>query len=80
MNIEDLKLGAKITLKGNREYRIIDIRKEEGKDYLVCCTNQKPILPVVFEYKIEGEKVKVRLEEKNDILTKIFAKMIQENS
>lgn len=80
MKVEDLKLGAKITLAGNREYRIVDVRKEDGKDYIVCCTNKKPILPVVFEYKLNGEKIKVRLEENNDILTKIFSKMIKENT
>lgn len=53
MNVEDLKLGAKITLSGNREYRVVELRKEDGKDYMVCCTNQKPILPVIFEYKKE---------------------------
>ena len=80
MELKDLKFGTKITLAGNREYRIVDIRKEENKDYLVCCTNQKPILPIVFEYKIEGEKIKVRLEENNDVLTKIFKKMFEQNS
>ena len=80
MSIEDLQLGAKITLSGNREYRIINIRKEDEKDYIVCCTNKPPILPVVFEYRVDGEKIKVRLEKNNEILKTIFVKIIEENS
>lgn len=80
MDVKDLKIGAKITLKRNKEFRIIDIRKENEKDYIVCSTNEKPILPIVFEYKQEGEKIKIRLEEDDEILKKIFAKMVKENS
>lgn len=80
MDVKDLKIGAKVTLKGNKEFRILDIRKESDKDYIVCSTNEKPILPIVFEYKQEGEKIKIRLEEDDEILKKIFAKMVKENS
>ena len=80
MDISDLKVGAKMTLKGNREFRIVDIRKEKDKNYIVCSTNQKPIMPVVFEYKAEGEKIKVREEKDNKILIQIYNKMIKENS
>lgn len=79
MDVKDLKIGSKIILKGNREFRIMDIRKEEGKDYIVCSTNKKPILPVVFEYKSDGDKIRVRVEEDNEILKSIFGKMIVEN-
>lgn len=80
MNVSDLKIGSKMTLSGNREFRIVDIRKEHGKDYIVCSTNKKPILPIVFEYKADGEKIKVREEKDNKILMEIYNKMIKENS
>ena len=80
MNVKDLKLGAKMTLEGNREFRIVDLRKEENKDYIVCCTNSKPILPVVFEYKVENDKIRVRAEKDNKILESIYKKMLKENS
>ena len=80
MNVEDLKIGSKITLEGNREFRIVDIRKEENKDYIVCCTNSKPILPIIFEYKVDGNKIKVRAEKDNKILESICKKMMKENS
>ena len=80
MNVEELEIGSKITLQGNREFRIVDIRKEENKDYIVCCTNSKPILPIIFEYKVDGNKIKVRAENDNKILESICKKMIKENS
>ena len=79
MNVKDLKLGAKMTLEGNREFRIIDIRKENNKDYIVCCTNNKPISSIIFEYKVEEEKIKVKEEKDNKILKIIYKKIIKEN-
>lgn len=80
MDVSDLKIGAKMTLNGNREFRIVDIRKEDGKDYIVCSTNKKPILPVIFEYKADGETIKVKVEKNPKITKSIYEKMIKENS
>ena len=80
MNVDDLKFGAKITLNGNREFRLMDIRKEAGKDYIVCITNKKPILPIIFEYKVDGDTIRVRAEKDTEILKSIYAKMVEENS
>ena len=80
MNVDDLKFGAKITLNGNREFRLIDVRKEAGKDYIVCITNQKPIVPIIFEYKVEEDTIRVRAEKDSEILKSIYTKMVEENS
>ena len=80
MNINDLKVGAKIILNDNSEYIIVEKRKENGENYLVCCTTRKPILPFVFKYEIDGDNILIRTEKNNKILETIYIKMIKENS
>ena len=73
--MEEYKIGGKITLTDNTSYRIIDIIKENEIEYLFCCTTQKPIVPKIFEKKIENGKVFVKLEEDPEILIKISNKL-----
>ena len=47
--MQEFKIGGKITLEDNLSYRIVDMIVEGKKDYLICCTTQKPIIPIVFE-------------------------------
>ena len=78
MKKEDLKVGAKITIKKDQVYRIVDILNYEDKDYLFCSTTRKPIIPMVFEYKEIDNEIRVELEENNDILRGIFDKIISQ--
>lgn len=80
MNINDLKIGSKITLNDNSEYIIIEKRKENGDNYLICSTIKKPIVPYVFKYKIEDDKILIETEENSEILKIIYVKMIKENT
>lgn len=80
MNLQDLKIGTLMTLSKNEQYRIVDIRIEDNKNYIVCSTNKKPILPIVFEYRIIGEKLQVREEKDSQILKSIYSKLRNENS
>ena len=81
MNIKDLiKVGSVITLEKDRQFRVLNIRKDNNRNYLFCCTNKKPILPVIFEYIIVDGQLRVKEEKDNEILTKIYKKLIEENS
>jgi hypothetical protein len=79
MKKEDLKIGAKITIKKDQIYRIIDLIDYDNKNYIFCSTTQKPIIPMVFEYKIIDDEIRVELEENNEILKGIFDKIISQN-
>ena len=79
MKKEDLKVGAKITVKKDQKYRIVDIINYEGKDYLFCSTTQKPIIPMVFEYREIDDDIRIELEEDSKILKGIFDKIIANN-
>lgn len=80
MNSENLEAGTKIKLNDNSEYIIIEKRKENGENYLVCCTTKKPIIPVVFKYAMDEDKILIIKENNNEILETIYIKMIKENS
>ena len=80
MDINSLKEGAKIVLDDNNEYIIIEKRKEKNQNYLVCCTIKSPIIPYVFKYEIDEDKILIAEENNNEILETIYLKMIKENS
>lgn len=73
--MENFKIGGKITLEDNESYRILDILKYKGLDYLFCCTEIKPIEPkVLFCKEMDGE-IFVSVEE-NPIILKEISKII----
>ena len=76
--MEEFKVGGKITLEDNEVYRIVDILRENGKDYLFCCTTKKPIIPKLLEQKKINGEVFVREEDNLEILKKIATRIISE--
>lgn len=74
--MEKFKIGGKITLEDNISYRIIDILKYKDRDYLFCCTIQKPIEPKLLECKEENGEILVALEEDPRISFEIAKKII----
>lgn len=78
--MQDFKVGGKITLDDKSSYRIVDLIEYDGKDYLFCCTNQKPIIPKIFERIKENERVFVREEDDPKIISKICVKVINKKS
>lgn len=75
--MKEFKIGGKITLEDNVSYRIIEIIELEGKEYLLCCTTEKPIIPKVLEKKKVEDEIYVKLEEDPMILKKIISKSLQ---
>lgn len=69
--MEKFKIGGKIILEDNVSYRILDILKFRGLDYLFCCTESKPIEPKVLHCKEENGQMYVRVEENPIILMEI---------
>ena len=74
----ELKIGGKITLSNKREFRIIEMVEYNGLKYLMCSTTEKPIIPVILEYRVIDGKDSVRLEENENILEQIYLKIRKE--
>lgn len=75
--MQEYKKGGKITLDDNSEYRILEIIKEDDKEYLFCCTTKKPIIPMLFEKVIEDGEVYVAEEDDKEIVQRIANQMIK---
>lgn len=80
VDINSVKEGSKIILNDNTEYIVIEKRKENGQNYLVVCTTKSPIIPYIFKYEIDKDKILIVEEKSNKILETIYLKMIKENS
>lgn len=74
--MKEFKIGGKITLEDNMSYRIVDIVKENNKDYYFCCTIEKNIKPKLLEKKEIDGKIFVREVEDPDLLQKIASKIL----
>lgn len=70
--MEKYKIGGKIILENNLSYRILDILKFKGEDYLFCCTETKPIEPTVLLCKEINGEIYVSVEEDQEILVEIL--------
>ena len=49
-----------------------------GIDYLICCTNKKPIILDILEYKIYNNKLFVKKENDSNIKEQIIKKVLKE--
>lgn len=78
--MQEYKIGGKITLEDNISYRIVDILKEENKEYLFCCTNQKPISPIIFEKVIYNNDVFLKQEKNPIIIQKLAVKSLKNSN
>ena len=47
--MKEFKIGGKIILEDGNAYRIVDIIKEDNKEYYFCCTVEKIIKPKVLK-------------------------------
>ena len=75
--MEKYKVGGKIILEDNTKYQIVDIINYNNKEYLFCCTTQKPIAPKLLEKKIEGDDVYIREVEDPRILKNVALKILK---
>lgn len=74
--MEEYKIGGKIIVEDNISYRILDILKFKGEDYLFCCTEAKPIEPTVLLCKEINGEIYVSVEENQEILVEILKLVI----
>lgn len=75
--MKQFKIGGKVTLKDNTEYRIVDIVNYKEKEYFFCCTVEKPIKPKVFERKeIEG-KIFIKFVEDQELLKNVALRILK---
>lgn len=77
--MKDFKIGGKVTISENETYRIVDIVEKDGKTYYFACTEQKPIIPIVFERVEEDGKTFIAVEEDKEIIKEI-AEIVLKNS
>lgn len=76
---EDLIEGTKITLVDNKKYIILENIIKNGKKYIVCASESKPITPIIFEYRVIDGDICVEYETDSKIAKEIFEKMKKEN-
>ncbi len=74
--MKEYKVGGKITLEDKKCYRIIEIFRFNEKDYLFCCTTEKPIIPKLFEKIEENGKIFVKPEEDLHIMKEVTLKIL----
>lgn len=74
--MEKFKIGGKITLENNISYRILDIVKFKGFDYLFCCTESKPVEPKILHCKEENGEIYVKVEDNPKIIFEISRRII----
>ena len=75
--MKEFKIGGKITIDENESYRIVDIVTIKDKIYYFACTEQKPIVPKVFERIENGEKVYIHIVENPEIIKEISEKILK---
>lgn len=75
--MKEFKIGGKITLEDNNEYRIIDILDDEGVTYYFCCTVGKNIEPKVLVKKVIEGKAFMKEVTNPKILKNLAIKMIK---
>lgn len=74
--MKEFKVGGKITLEDGAEYRIVDVIKEDNKEYYFCCTVENNIKPkVLVKKEIEG-KVFMKEIKNPKILKKIASRIL----
>lgn len=71
------KVGGKITLSKDEEYRILDIKSFENNEYIFCVTSSKPIVPILFEYKNINGKDCVKQVKDTRLIEKISLEMLK---
>lgn len=75
--MDEFKIGGKLTLEGNKTYRIIDIIKKDNVEYYFCCTEEKNIKPKLLVRKQENGKTLMGEINNPEILHKIASKMLK---
>lgn len=78
IRMKDFKVGGKITLESNETYIIVEILIQEGNYYLFCCTEKKPIVPVLLSAIEENGKILVKIEEDTEILKNVAEKILKQ--
>lgn len=75
--MKEFKIGGKITLEDNKEYRIVDIVNEEGIDFYFCCTVDKNIEPKVLVKKELDGKVFIKEVTNPKIIKNVMLKILK---
>ncbi len=75
--MKEFKIGGKITLEDNKQYRIVDIINEEGIDFYFCCTVDKNIAPKILVKKEFDGKVFIKEVTNPKIIKRVMLKMLK---
>lgn len=75
--MKEFKIGGKIILEDNKEYRIVDIINEDGIDFYFCCTVEKNIEPKVLVKKEFDGKVFMKEVTNPKIIKNVMLKMLK---
>ena len=78
--MKEFKIGGKVTISEDESYRIIDIIERNGKTYYFSCTENKPIIPKIFERIDENGEVFIVMVEDPIIIKEISEKIIEDSN
>lgn len=76
--MKEFKVGGKVKLAENEEYRIVDVIEYNGEKYYFASSCKKPINPVVFKRINDGEKTFIEFINDTEILKYISNKIIND--
>ena len=77
--MKEFEIGGKITLSENERYIILDVIEKESEKYYFCCTQNKPIIPAIFERIDMFDSTYIKSVNDEKILKEIGEKIINEN-
>lgn len=78
--MKEFKIGGKVVINQNESYRIIDIVTINNNIYYFACTEQKPIVPKVFE-RIENDgKTYISIVENPEIIREVSEKILKSSN
>ena len=67
-----VEIGDKITLFNGEEYRVVEIIKYDGKDFMYLLNIKDPEKSWVYEYRNDGEKMQVKREKDKKIINEVL--------
>lgn len=73
--MDEFKIGGKVTLGENETYIIVDIIKYENELYYFASSDNKPIIPKVFQRIDENSKTYIKFVEDPKIIKYIAEKV-----
>ncbi len=69
-----IEIGGIIELQDNKKYQVVDLLEMRNKNYLLCASLEKPIKPIIVEYKYSNNELLYRLENDKKTLLEVYTR------